>query len=255
MRNGRFGQGQNGVDIYGYPAHLGGHSAKKMAGVQCKNVKQFTTYGADQQARDAMGFNPHLSEFIIMTTAPRDATIQQHIRETQWPFHFHILFWDDICIELSGHDALLKKHFPGWMKKTTSRDDVISIIIQSNPEDYTYDDNTGEYVYSRDIQLRIVLDSSDDQSSKFYEPWLENFSDTDASRQPVYIYYGDARLCDVYCIWVDGARHLIPIPKSPSVLTINRFKYHVGRILNHPMLGYGFNYALEQAGITVKDDD
>jgi hypothetical protein len=255
VRNGRCGQRQNGVDIYGYPSHLGNHSAKKLSGVQCKNVNRITTTEADQEAENARGFKPGLSEFIIMTTAPRDAKIQQHIRQTHWPFHFHIMAWDDISIELSGHDDLLKKHFPGWMKKTTSHADVIIMITQSKPEDYTYDDNIGIYVYKQDIKLRFVLESSTDQTGNFYEAWVNNFSDVQASRQPVYIYYGDTRLHEVYCIWVDGTRYLIPLPRSPKDLTIDRFKYHVGCILNHPFPGYGFNYALKQANIIVKEED
>lgn len=255
VRNGRLGQQQNGVDIYGYPAYLGGHSAKKVAGVQCKNVDRVTIAVADREAKKAMGFKPSLSEFIIMTTAVRDANLQQHIRQTQLPFRFFIMAWDDICLELSGNDDLLKKHFAGWMKKSTSSDDVIDMVMQSMPQDYTYDDNAGVYVYSRDVKLRIVLEESGKQTDKFFEPWVGNFFNTEVSRQPVYIYYGDTRVKEVFCLWVDGNRHLIPIPRSPKNLSIGRFEYHIGRILNYPIHGYGFNYALKVAGIIVKDND
>ena len=54
-----------------------------------------------------------------MTTAPRDATVQQEVRTKNWPFaHVHVMFWDDISLELSGHADLVRKHFPGWMTPT-----------------------------------------------------------------------------------------------------------------------------------------
>ena len=40
------------------------------------------------------------------------------------------------------------------MKAGISKNDVIDLIMKSAPDDYTYDDYDGLYVYNSDINLR-----------------------------------------------------------------------------------------------------
>ena len=189
-----------------------------------------------------------------MTSAPRDATLQENIRTQPWPFdRVHVMFWDDISLELSGHDDLLQKHFPGWMKRTTTEEQVLNMVLSSEPKDYKYEDGTGVYFHKSDVSLRIVFERGDESDREFYESWVENFPNPQATRQPVYIYYGQTRVMEIPCVYVDGARHIIPFTRSPVDLTLTPFRYHIGRILNDHIVGYGFDYALEQAGITVSD--
>jgi len=255
VRNGRSGQKQNGVDIYGYPEHLGGRVTGKLAGAQCKNTETLEIATVDNEVMVAKGFKPQLSEFVVLTTAPRDEKVQTHVRTGTWPFHVQVLAWEDLCLELSGHDDLLKKHFPGWMKKTTTKDDVISMILSSSSDEWTYDDNTGVYYLNRDIKLRIVLDRTEERHNSFREPWVEKFPDPYGERQLTYICYEETRVLDIVCVWVDGARHLIPIPRSQNDLTLSHFEYHLGSILNAPTPRDGFDFALQRAGITVRGDD
>lgn len=120
VRNGRLGQRQHGVDCYGLPKHLNGASIKKYAGVQCKEIEALTIKVIEEEVEKAKEFKPHLIEYLVMTTAPRDATLQEEVRTKSWPFdHVQIIFWEDISLELSGHDDLLQKHFSGWVKVTT----------------------------------------------------------------------------------------------------------------------------------------
>jgi hypothetical protein len=74
-------------------------------------------------------------------------------------------------------------------------------------------------------------------------------------RQPVYICYGETRVLEVLCVYVDGARHVIPFPRSSRDLTLTPFRYHLGQILNNHIRGHGFDSALQMAGITVSGDD
>lgn len=253
-RNGRSGQRQHGVDIYGNPEHLGGRVSGKLAGAQCKNTETLDQKTVDAEVTDAQQFQPPLSEFIMLTTARRDAVVQQYVRSKSWPFHVHILWWDDISLELSGHDDLLTKHFPGWMKKTTTRDDVVALILSSDPAEWTYNDDTGVYYLNRDVKLRIVLDRSEDADRTFHEPWVARFPDPEGRRQLASIHYGDTQILDLVCVWVDGARHLMPIPRSQNDLTMSHWRYHLGCILNAPIPGYGFAFALQRAGISVRGD-
>jgi hypothetical protein len=252
VRNGRSGQKQNGVDIYGHPGHLGRSTLGKYAGAQCKDTYELRITTVEEQVEKAKGFNPPLSEYLLMTTAARDATLQEEVRTKSWPFRVHVMFWDDISLELSGHDDLLQKHFPGWMRKTTTKEQVLNMLLSSEPEDFNYDDSTGVFVHTRDIKLRIVLERNTESEKEFDEPWVHRFPDPTGTRQPVYIDYGGTRVQEVPCVYVDGGRHILPIPKSVTDLTISRFQYHIGRILNLPIPGYGFDFALQQAGISVQ---
>ena len=253
VRHGRSGQKQHGVDIYGQPEHLGGASSGKYAAAQCKETDGLGLATVEEEVEKAKGFTPTLCEYLVMTTAPRDAQLQQEVRNHAWPFRVHVMFWDDISLELSGHDDLLQKHFPGWMRRTTTKERVLNMVRSSGPEDFDYNAGTGEYFHTGDVHLRIVLDRECDE--EFGEPWTAKFVDKHNKRQPVYIYYGQTRVLEVPCVRVDGGRNIIPFPKSASDLTISRFQYHVGCILNWLGPGRGgFDSALECAGISVGDE-
>jgi tetratricopeptide (TPR) repeat protein len=80
--NGRGGQPQHGVDVYGKRGGISG----QWVGIQCKG-KEITTYGNNvseeelrAEVKKAFNFTPQLSEFILATTAPNDAEIQRVAR-------------------------------------------------------------------------------------------------------------------------------------------------------------------------------
>src|SRR5580658_595748 len=75
-RNGRSGQPQNGVDIYGRAKHLDGG----YAGAQCKRVDNISMTVIVGEVAKAETFKPPLKEYIIATTARRDAPLQEKIR-------------------------------------------------------------------------------------------------------------------------------------------------------------------------------
>src|SRR5687767_14557813 len=79
--NGRSGQRQHGVDVFGQR----GGGAGPLVGVQCKG-KDADFGGAvdadelEAEVKKTEKFKPPLREFILVTTAPDDAVIQQHAR-------------------------------------------------------------------------------------------------------------------------------------------------------------------------------
>jgi hypothetical protein len=251
-RNGRSGQSQNGVDSYGYPEHLGGHASGKVAAAQCKRTDALTIDTVMGEVEAAKDFKPELSEYLILTTAPRDAKLQENVRTGTWPFRVHVLFWEDISLSLSAHEDLLQKHFPGWVQRSTSKEQVFERLMAAEPDDFDYNDSTGVYVHRSDIYLRLELARSSEEDKEFAEPWVERFPDKRASVQVVHIVYATTRLTEIYCAWVDGTRYLIPYPKTPDELVLSPFKYHLGRILNHPFPEYDFDCALRNARIEVK---
>ena len=253
-RHGRSGQQQHGVDCYGLPKHLQGTGTKKYAGVQCKKTDELTIEVIQKEVEMAKEFKPGLTEYLVMTTASSDAKLQEAVRIQIWPFErVHVMFWNDISLELSEHDDLLQKHFPGWMRRTTTEEQVMNMLLSSKPEDYRYDDSTGEFFNTSDVSLRIVFERGEQSEDQFHEPWVAKFPNPRGTRQPVYIFYGQTRVKEIPCVYVDGARHVIPYPRSATDLTLTLFRYHIGRILNHHIPGYGFDFALKRAGITVRE--
>ncbi len=260
VRNGRTGQRQDGVDIYGYPERLGGHFKGKVAGAQCKETDVLTIAIVEAEVEKAKAFEPRLTEYLVLTTAKRDAALQKAVRTKQWEFRVHVLFWEDISLELSSHDDLLQKYFPNWLRKTTSRDDVLRLMYSAGPDDFDYDDETGVYVYIKDINLRLIADRSSwfdadrSDTDRFEEDWVKKFPHGRAYRQIIYVEYGRTRLATIYCALVDGGRYLIPYPKSPDHLVISREQYTLGNILNRGKKGVdSFDFGLYLAGIVVEE--
>lgn len=251
-RNGRSGQKQHGVDIYGTPTHFNGGSGPRVfSAAQCKNTDNLSLSEIADEVKKAESFSPQPAEYLVLTTAPRDASLQADVRNHSWPFRVEVRFWEDLSLELSGHLDLLQKHFPTWTKATVGTEDVIARVLSSAPEDYQYNDSTGVFLHRHDVKLRLIFDRSDESDRAFDEPWVREFPDPNASRQIVYVEYDGARVRTFYFVWVDGARYLLPYPKSRNDLRISQAQYHVGTILSHPFHGYSFDDGLACARIAV----
>lgn len=98
--NGRQGQAQAGVDICGTRASDGAR-----VGVQCK--KRVDAPVTEKELKDelakALKFDPPIDEFVLATTAPRDAAIQEAARlltaaasGTSRPVKVAVWGWQDI---------------------------------------------------------------------------------------------------------------------------------------------------------------
>lgn len=79
QRNGRRGQTQNGVDIYGMP-----QGAVSYYGIQCKGKDEYTNAQLtkdeiDQEIEKAQSFKPALKRFIFATTSNKDSEIEEYI--------------------------------------------------------------------------------------------------------------------------------------------------------------------------------
>lgn len=127
------GQRQYGVDIYGSPD--GGHTYE---GVQCKRVDDsITEIQVRTEYADSQNFTPELSCFIIATTAPRDAKIQQiaaRLSQTG-PYRCVVLFWQDICNELSNYPHVLRKYYSDFFIFQTVGDSpgkLVRVDIDTN---------------------------------------------------------------------------------------------------------------------------
>lgn len=97
--HGRTGQPQHGVDVWGTRKSNG-----KLVGVQCKlSNDDITERELKNELKKAQLFTPRLDEFILVTSAPRDAKIQKIARKltsqlskTSRPMLVAAWGWDDI---------------------------------------------------------------------------------------------------------------------------------------------------------------
>lgn len=118
-KNGRQGQAQNGVDVFGKPAR-----SSLYYGVQCKDkdgrLGSILTKGElEVEATKAKGFYPQIGSFTLATTAPRDQEIQEHYRTLTenrvFPFDINVWSWDDIESEIAYRPIILQHYYPQFL--------------------------------------------------------------------------------------------------------------------------------------------
>jgi hypothetical protein len=102
QRNGRSGQNQNGVDVYGLPKNQ-----IEYYGIQCKGKDDYTNSQLSKDEIDieiakALKFIPKLKRLIFATTANKDASIEEYIRQKNIEhkqkglFEVYVSSWEDI---------------------------------------------------------------------------------------------------------------------------------------------------------------
>lgn len=113
QKNGRSGQPQAGVDVFG-------RSGDDWVGVQCKQKSgllrsKVTVAELEREVAAARGFRPDLGRFILATTGPRDAKIQERARElTGNGFAVEVWSWQELWAELYGRRELFERLFPKY---------------------------------------------------------------------------------------------------------------------------------------------
>jgi hypothetical protein len=113
--NGRSGQAQSGVDVFGRP-----DQGEAYAGVQCKRRDpEHTGDGVTeselrQAVAEARTFKPDIRHsFVLATTSPRDAKIQETARiitvehAALGLFPVYVYSWDDLELLLNKHPQIV----------------------------------------------------------------------------------------------------------------------------------------------------
>jgi hypothetical protein len=139
QRNGRQGQRQNGVDIYGQPCHLN----DDYAGIQCKRLTEgkLTRESVEKETAKAENFEPNLAEFTVATTDRRDAGLQREVREInslrlkEKKFPVYLVFWEDLSNDLADpeNSDLVRKFYNTWFEtfgRTVISDSLHAIETQ-----------------------------------------------------------------------------------------------------------------------------
>jgi hypothetical protein len=134
LRNGRSGQPQHGVDIYGRPK-----KGQTWAGVQCKGKENFTSQKLTEteliaEVDKAKKFKPSLSEFVIATTAPRDERIQETARiltdlhRSAGLFTVSVFGWNDIEERMLEHKPKIAKDWYPFLNHEPSNAEILAAI-------------------------------------------------------------------------------------------------------------------------------
>lgn len=122
QRYGRTGQRQNGVDIFGRDRD-GANCAAQCKGKSNWPPSKLSTAEVDAEIEKAKKFSLPIQEFLILTTAANDVTVQDHVNEINSnpssgiSFRVVVLSWSEIYQRLSSHKTLLEKHYPGNFRK------------------------------------------------------------------------------------------------------------------------------------------
>lgn len=114
QKNGRQGQKQCGVDVYGMPKGITGYY-----GIQCKGKDdythaQLTKNEIDCEISKALEFKPSLKRFIFATTSNKDSVIEEYIRcknvenIQNGSFEIYVSFWEDIVDLLEEREKTYK---------------------------------------------------------------------------------------------------------------------------------------------------
>lgn len=112
QKNGRPGQAQQGVDIFG-PDDIG-----RRVGIQCKRYATALTLKIiEEEAINAEAFQPALATLYVATTNDHDAKLQQQVRiysdnrVAAGKFAVTLLFWDDVVSGIALSPEVFKQHY------------------------------------------------------------------------------------------------------------------------------------------------
>jgi hypothetical protein len=119
QKNGRSGQPQHGVDVFGSP-----NAVREVChGVQCKGKdrnygRKPTLKELNEEIAKADGFTPPLEHWVFATSASKDEKLQQAARElsvarkARGLFTVTVLGWEDIQFLLSRHPNVVQDFYP-----------------------------------------------------------------------------------------------------------------------------------------------
>jgi hypothetical protein len=136
-KNGRQGQSQHGVDVYGIP-----YDETEYYGIQCKGKdeythQQLTEKEIDDEIKKAKKFEPALKKFFFATTANKDAKIEAYIRKKNIAnkkknsFEIHIFSWEDI-VDLIDEN---KQTYDYYVRSINYKTDHLAIFLFENGEE------------------------------------------------------------------------------------------------------------------------
>jgi tetratricopeptide (TPR) repeat protein len=186
QKNGRGGQAQAGTDVYGQPADGG----RKWHGVQCKgkdtyNQGEVTETELRTEVEKAKTFKPALDDWILATTAKKDAKIEEVARliseehAASGLFSVHVLGWEDLQSLIGKHPGVIDRHFPDQgptniknlevatqgLAAIGEMKEMVAELLRRNPANRAptpADPGAGTLLDVKDLELSAKIDAARD---------------------------------------------------------------------------------------------
>ncbi|RWY70024.1 PIN domain-containing protein [Rhizobium sp. WSM1325] len=197
-KNGRRGQPQKGVDVWGWR----NNNVEHIVGVQCKQ-KGFGQDLEEKEVRDeweqALTFVPPIKEFYLLTTANNDAAMEQLARElcldllqkTGRSVPYKIWGWGRICDALLPYPDLIKIFQPDYGLRSQEHSDKLDNVIEMMT-----DERSTNAFYLKKIWAAVnksngvmLLDGVDDASAgneidKVYDQQIDGYRSIQQGGRP-----------------------------------------------------------------------
>jgi pimeloyl-ACP methyl ester carboxylesterase len=132
-----------------------------------------------------------------------------------------------------------------------SRAYIRTLVLESSPHDWDFDDALRRHVFKRNHKLQIIQFDGKGEPRDFVEPWLKAFPDRTAKLIYYAIRYDNHHIEDFPMVLCDGTRYLIPPPKSATELTITSKQYSLAKILEREGFYKNLDQGLHMARIRV----
>lgn len=120
LPNGRRGQGQHGVDLFGSTLPDG---RVKTAQCKLKNSRdKLTLAEIKDELKKTESFQPKIAEYIVITTSSRDAILQEEVRllnvelSEERGFMVTVWGWEDVVEQLDEYPALRSKIYRSFIR-------------------------------------------------------------------------------------------------------------------------------------------
>lgn len=139
-KNGRSGQAQDGIDIYGIP-----FGETEYYGIQCKGKDDYskstlTEKEIDKEIELALNFKPTLKKMYFATTANKDAKIETYVRKKNLEhlnkelFEVHLFSWEDI-VDLIDENKLTHDYYVRSLNFKTEHE--VLFTFENNKSEFT----------------------------------------------------------------------------------------------------------------------
>ena len=165
QKNGRNGQPQNGVDIWG---SIDG-SRTSFRGVQCKGKDAY--YGSKaawaeilDEIKKAESFYPDIEHWVFATTAPVDGRLQEKARvlslerNKQKKFTIDVLGWEELLALLASAPDVVSEFYPEHADHVP---DILDALRELPSIKHELEDLLKRFV-STSVAIEPVADSSND---------------------------------------------------------------------------------------------
>lgn len=130
-------------------------------------------------------------------------------------------------------------------------DDLMQLVARSTEDEWVRTELAERVVavHRDDLQVRLELDTSEENEREFAEDWTDRFPSKKAIRQLCYLFYGSSLVHDFVVVAVDDFRASLPLPVV-GTSDVPRIKYAVAAAVN---LGSRFDEYFRRAGFEVVD--